>query len=241
MKSPTVSLLALFAISWCAISWSAHADTQEPLDLQVRYGHIHSDYVVNADGTASETHASSTTILQKTALEDSKQSSITYSTSAQTAEVIEAYTLKTDGRRVNVPENNFQMRVNKGYGADSPVYSDRTTLTVVFPDVAVGDTVFLTYRIDQTEPLFPNHYSVRNIYYDQFAVDDLRVRIDYPESLEVSFGAFGMKQREYSDRKGRKTVEWTYSNPDPLKSKRTNWSVIDLDKEVGFAFSTFKD
>ena len=185
MKSSAIPLLVLFAISWCA-----HADTQEPLDVQIRYGHLHSDYVVNADGTASETHSSSTTILQKTALEDSKQSSITYSTSAQTAEVIEAYTLKTDGRRINVPENNFQMEVNKGYGADSPVYSDWTTLTVVFPDVSVGDTVFLTYRIDQTDPLFPNHYSVRNIYYDQFSVDDLRARIDYPESLAVEFGAF---------------------------------------------------
>lgn len=56
------------------------------------------------------------TVLKDTAVEWAKRSSISYSTSAQRAEVIAAYTKKADGRRIDVPRDNYQSEVNSGKG-----------------------------------------------------------------------------------------------------------------------------
>ncbi|MEO8165839.1 MAG: DUF3857 domain-containing protein, partial [Betaproteobacteria bacterium] len=123
---------------------------------------------------------------------------------------------------------------------DSPVYSDFTTLTVVFPDVAVGDTVALSYRLTQTDPLFPGHYSVAQTLFSQVAFDEVRVKFDYPNAMWVQYGVNGMRQVDNSERGGRKTIEWTYANPQPVKRDRKNFSVYDPEREVGFSFTTFK-
>jgi transglutaminase-like putative cysteine protease len=218
----------------------ANAATGDPLELQVRYGRSLSTYVVNVDGTATESHEWAMTVLKDTALEWAKRSSISYSTSAQRAEIVAAYTLKADGRRIEVSKDNYQIEVNRGKGKDSPVYSDISTLTVIFPDLVVGDTVVFSYQLVQTEPLFPNHFSIAQTFSDQGAYDDHRVRFDYPASLWVQYHVRGMKETENSEKNGRKSVEWAYANPKPVKSERRDFSVFDPEKEVGFAFSTFR-
>lgn len=235
MRNNLVGCIALLAL--CHV---AQAATGEPLELQQRYGHYYTTFVINEDGTAVESREWSMTVLKDTAVEWAKRSSISYSTSAQKAEVVAAYTKKTDGRRIDVPKDNYQVEVNRGKGKDSPVYSDITTTTVVFPDVAVGDTVMFSYRLIQTEPLFPKHFSTAQTFSKQTAFDDVRVRFDYPASLWVQYEARGMAEHEKSEQSGRKIIEWRYTNPKPLKSERRNFSVFDPEQETGFAFSTFK-
>lgn len=218
----------------------ASAATGEPLDLQTRFGRYYVTFFINEDGTAVESHEWSQTVLKESALEQSKRASVGFSTSAQKADVIAAYTLKVDGRRIDVPKDNYQVEVNRGKGKDSPVYSDWTTLTVVFPDVAVGDSVVFSYKVTQTEPMFPKHYSTEQMFYNQVAYDDVRVRFDYPASLWAQYEARGMKETENQEKGGRKIVEWNYANPSPVKTDRRDFSVFDTSKEAGYSFSTFK-
>lgn len=235
MKNIVVGLIILLI----AMAEPVFAAKGEPIDLQYRYNHYYTTFQVNKDGTVVESRAWSMTVLKDTALRWMKQSSITYSTSVQHAEVIEAYTRKADGKRIDVPKDNYQTEVNGGKGKDAPVYSDQTTLTVVFPDLAVGDTVVFSFRISQTEPLFPGHFSLAETFGSQDAFDDVRVRIDYPASLWAQYEAHGMKEEEH-EQGDRKVVEWTYANPRPVKNERRDYSVYDPDRETGFAFSTFR-
>ncbi len=235
MKTAFASFFA--ALAFCC---SAYAAAGDPIDLQTRFGYYHATYLIHEDGTAVESHEWSRTVLKETALERSKSASVSYSTSAQKADVIAAYTLKADGRRLDVPKDNYQVEVNSGKGKDSPVYSDWTTLTVVFPDVAVGDKVVFSYKLTQTEPMFPKHYSATQTFYDQVAYDEVRVRFDYPSSMWVQYEARGMKEAINETKGDRKVIEWTYANPKPVKTDRRDYSVFDPDKEVGFSFSTFK-
>ena len=56
---------------------------------------------------------------------------------------------KAEDYRAGQPEQQMNERrrmeeaLNRGRGADSPTYDDTTTMSVLFPDVAVGDTVVL--------------------------------------------------------------------------------------------------
>ena len=219
----------------------AMAAAGDPRDLTSRYGHNHATYVLNEDGTSIESREWSKTVLKEAALAGAKHASISFSTSVQKAEIIEAYTKKADGTRIDVPKNNYQLEVNSGKEKDAPVFSDRTTLSVVFPDVAVGDTVAFSYRIVQTEPLFPGHFSIGEIFSRQVANNDVKVRIEYPAALWVQYNAREMKEVENSERAGRKILEWRYTNPQPVQTDRRDYSVFDPDKEVGVSFSTFKN
>ncbi len=235
MKIRIACLAVLFAC--CGL---AHAAAGEPLDLQSRYGRYHTTITLAENGTAVETYEWSRTILKEAAVRWSKRASVTYSTSVQKAEVLAAYTQKPDGRRIDVPKDNYQLEVNGGKEKDAPVFSDLTTLTVVFPDVSVGDTLVFSYRTTQTEPLFPRQFATTETFSKQSAFDDVSVKIDYPASMWVQYEARGMTQKEGTSIQGRKSVEWTYSNPQPVKSERRDYSVFDPEKETGYSFSTFK-
>jgi transglutaminase-like putative cysteine protease len=219
---------------------SAFAATGDPLELQTRFGYYHATYLINEDGTSVESHEWSKTVLKETALERSKSASVSYSTSAQKAEVVAAYTLKADGRRLDVSKDNYQVEAHSGKGKDTPVYSDWTTLTVVFPDVAVGDKVVFSFKLIQTEPMFPRQYSTAQYFSDQVAYDDVRIRFDYPGSMRVQYEARGMKETANETKGERKIIEWSYANPKPLKTERRDYSVFDTDKVIGLSFSTFK-
>ena len=232
-----INRIIAFVIFTCVGSSAWSAPT--PLDLAQRYGTYHTSYVLNEDGTGTETHEWAMTVLKTQAIEWAKHTSFSYSTSVQTAEVIEAYTKKADGKRIDVPKDNYQLNINKGREKDAPVFSDRDSASLVFPDVAVGDTVVLSYRIKHSEPIFPGHFSVSENFSNQIAYDNVLIEVDYPSSLWLQFSSHDMTQA-VSEVGGRKKVSWTFANPQPVKSLRTNYSVFDPDKEVGYAFSTFK-
>lgn len=231
---------ALWFVSLFTCCMQAPAHAAEQRDLPSRNSKYHTTYVINGDGTATETRDYAITILKESAIGWAKRAHVSHSTSAQKAEVLHAYTLKPDGRRIDVSKDNYQIEVNSGREKGAPVYSDRTSVSVVFPDVAVGDTVAFAYRLTQTEPLFPGHFSVADTFSKQAAFDDVQVRIDYPASLWVQYEARDMEQQEHPESNGRKVVEWRFRNPQPLKSDRRDYSVYDPEKEPGYAFSTFR-
>jgi transglutaminase-like putative cysteine protease len=223
----------------CAgLSLAVHA--AEPLDLPARTAKLHVSYVINPDGSRVETREAAVKVLKPQAVEYAKQTSIGYSTSVEKAEILEAYTLKADGRRLDAPKSNYQLDINKGRDADSPAFSDRTRLSVIFPEVAVGDTVVFKYRVAESEPLFARHFSVDERFNRFNAYDDVQVRIDTPAEMWTQSAVTAMKVVRDEQREGRHVIEWSWSNPAPEKAKRRGYAVYDPDREPGYAFSTFR-
>ncbi|MEO7323207.1 MAG: DUF3857 domain-containing protein [Dokdonella sp.] len=232
---------ALLGLSWlCALVRPALAETDGAPDLASRIGHYDVSFTIKPDGSFIEEREWSLAILKERAVSDAKQASISYSTSIQKADVKAAYTLKADGRRIDAPKSNFQIETNRGQDSHAPVFSDLTTLTVVFPEVAVGDTVVLAYRLTATQPMFPGQFSDRETFWRTQAYDSIDVKIDAPESLAAQYEAPQMKEVRNVVENGRRLIEWTFENKQPQKAKRKDYSVIDIEQEPGFVFSTFK-
>ena len=198
------------------------------------------DYEVKADGRFVETRSYRVKVLKEQAIQEVKQTTVSYSTSIQQIEILEAYTTKPDGRRIDAPKSNFQVEANKGNGDDKPVFSDITTLTAVFPDIAVGDTATFSYRLTATEPIYPNHFSTSEYFTRNAAMDDVRVTITTPVSLWTHYRANDMEEVRNGESNGRRTLEWHFSNPEARKSRRRDYSIYDTDKEPGIEFSTFR-
>ncbi|MBP7253475.1 MAG: DUF3857 domain-containing protein [Alphaproteobacteria bacterium] len=197
-------------------------------------------HMLNAEGADTASYERAIKVLKDTAIESMKQTSISYSTSVEKGEIIAAYTQKPDGRKIEVPKDNYQLEVNSGKdkGA-SPVYSDYTTLGIIFPDVAVNDTLVLQYKITQSEPMFPKHYSDFSNYNRSLIYEDARVTYDYPTSLPIRSEVTGLTEKSNVEKDGRRVITWTYQNKNPVKSKRDGASVFDFGSEPSYIITTF--
>lgn len=229
----------LVFLSFMMVSCAGWADNGGTPDLSTRVDHYYLTYKINPDGTDVQTCEWGLKILKQGAVADAKQASMTYSASTEKLDITAAYTLKADGQRVNAPKDNFQLEVEKGKGSDAPVFSDLATLTVVFPDVAVGDTVVLAYKLTDIKPMFPGQFSVMETFPNTVAEDDVRIRIDAPASLWYQFHAHGMKEM-LTEKDGRKIIDLSYRNAHPVRGIPQDYAIYDSDRLAGYAFSTFK-
>lgn len=234
----------LWPVMACLASLAFHgaqAETSETPEIYTRFTDFSDTYTVAEDGSYVEEAEWTMTILKPQALESSKQAHVGFSTSTQEAEILAAYTVKPDGTRIDAPKSNFQLRTNKGQHDNTPVFSDRSSITVVFPEVAVGDRVHFSYRLITREPLFPGHFSVSSNFSREMAMDSARIRIDYPTSMVVRYTARDMREQVTERPEGRKRIEWVFENPTPVVSHREDFSVYDPEAEPGYAFSTFRN
>src|SRR6202042_836306 len=108
------------------------------------------DIDVSADGTYVEASESALRVLDSRGQKALQQTTLAYVEGLQSLEVHSAYTLKADGEKIMVPENQFL----HGSGAISrPGFEDSKTLTIVFPKLEVGDQVVLVTLLKQKIPL----------------------------------------------------------------------------------------
>ncbi len=221
----------------CAAGTAAELD--DPSERMVQTERYHVEYVINANGSFVENRHWAIKVLKKQVLEHVKEASVSYSTSIQKAEVLEAYTLKPDGRRIDVPKSNYQVQVNGGQEGSGPVFSDVTTTSVVFPELEVGDTVVFAYRLTASKPMFDNHFSVVENFPRSSYFGDVKVRIDAPESLWTQHQAWQLKEVRNETAGGRKVVEWSYQNKAPVKGTGQG-STYDMERHPGLVYSTFR-
>ena len=98
---------AFSAMSLLALAIPAAGAANRPEDWPVRIERESHDYVVEADGRYVETVETATKVLKASGVDYARDDSIGYSTSLQQADVLTAYTVKADGRRIDVPPGNF--------------------------------------------------------------------------------------------------------------------------------------
>lgn len=232
------TLLFVCGMGFMLFTGAAVAQASPDPGPSVRYVYFHDDYLLHADGTAIETRAFATKILRRRAVSDWQTATISYSTSVQKLAKLQAYTLKPDGRRLEVPKSNFQVNVDKGRGKDAPVFSDIKTVTIVFPEVSVGDTLVLSYQLSDTQAMFPGQFSTLMTFPRSEAYDDVRVRFVVPNALWVQFEGRQMAQR-VEEQGDHRIIEWTYQNRNPARTHRRNYSVYDLEADPGIELSTF--
>jgi transglutaminase-like putative cysteine protease len=218
---------------------SALASTEKAQDIASRFTNYSTSYTINEDGSFTENTTWSIKLLKKQAVVEAKQASISYSTSIQKAEVLEAYTLKANGKHVNSPKDNFQITASGGKDKSKAIFSDRTTLTVVFPDVEIGDTVVFHYRLTATEPIFPQHFSESGSFYKNYAYDNLTISFNAPESFKLNYEIRDFKEIKNSVKDKRHEIVWTWQNKEPIINNRSDYSVYNYDEDAGYSISTF--
>ena len=233
-------LAALLLATPVARAQDDDAAAAPPAEDGFKFTKYYMDFLINDDATEDDTFTVGLKILREDAIESAKQYSITYSTSAQRVDVLEAYTLKPDGKRLDVRKDNFQLTVSGGKGSAAPAFSDETTLTIVFPDVEVGDTLSLVYKQKVTDPLFPKQFSHLINFPRDTIYDDARVSYSIPLSLQARFKNLGMTETANHMEKGRRLLAWSFKNPVADKHNAHSVTPVEhVDDDPGVTVSTF--
>lgn len=232
--------ITLILLASCLLSLDAQADDVEYVELKSRFSKWHTIYKINEDYTVERVSELEVKALTDDAANDLKKRHFSHSTSIEKFEVLEAYTVKSDGRKIKVPEDNYQVTINKGNKKGEAIFSDRTKITVVFPEMEKNDSVFMKVKNVETEPMFPKNFSFSEYYWDQIAYDDVKIIIDLPQDMKIRYKAMKMEKKE-EVKDGRKLIVLTYDNKSPIKTKRENYSVWNESEEAGFSISSFED
>ena len=236
-----IYLLCLFVVAALLLSSGARASETkaEPFVGYTKYVRYHTHYDVNANGTHVETHEWALKVLSEQGISSANQSSISYSDRLQHAEILSAYTLKKDGRKIDVPPSNFQEDSSKGKGDASPMFSDIKTKTVAFPDVAVGDTVVMSYKLTQTEATFPGNFSIMETFSKFEAYDDVEISLSAPASLDMRVYNRGVEGGEVPSKDNRHNWTWSYRNKEIALPEAASVSPLDYGPLI--VATTFKD
>jgi transglutaminase-like putative cysteine protease len=190
---------------------------------------------VHPDGSSVEIVHAALQPKNEVAAQQLAQQPTRYAKSRQRVEVLGAYTLKPDGRRLKVDPESIQTEPVPG-APDLSLYDDQRQKVILFPSVGAGDVFVSTVKyIDQ--PYFPGFFTRNFVFNRTVAYDDVRVTVTAPAAMALLTETHGMAFTKR--RAGDKIVyQWQYANPDPLPEKIQ--ALDDHDVAPRFAISSFR-
>lgn len=174
----------------------------------------HADIDVNADGSFVEAAETGLRVLDSRGQKALQQVTLDYTEGLQSLAVVSAYTLKANGEKIAVPEDQML----RGFGATSaPGFEDLKTVTIVFPKLDIGDEVFLTTLRRQIVPLFAGAFTLRKDLSRAAKAQDVQVTLTAPrEGLPLQIEAVGLEGGERQEFAGKYRWVWKFHNDAPV-------------------------
>ncbi|GLO13431.1 hypothetical protein PPUJ20028_20120 [Pseudomonas putida] len=223
-------------MTWCGL---AHAFT-DGTDQSVTLEKIAQTFVVQKDGSFSLDVDSVLLINEERAIKTNAEQPLSYNRSLETLEVLEAYTQKPDGRKVQVDAAHIKEQQELA-SAQAPMFQDSLSKVVIFPEVAVGDRLVLRYQRNRSTPLFPGQFE--DITVPRFhPVGQFALTYDLPQGMPLQADTRGFKASQPATRDGRTVYRWEYVPAARARIEAGAVSYLDYGHYLAVStFSGFKD
>ena len=226
-------LFGVLAVIFCGLfTAQARADYT---DLSLTHEKDIQAYTVNADGSFVLDVERVLRINEERAIKPNAQRSVTYNRTLETLDIVDAYTLKPDGRKVAVTSDQIKEQ-QEAASANAPMFQDSRVKVVIFPDLQVGDRMVLHYQRKRTTPLFPGHFE--DLYApDFYQYEQIRFSYDLPADMPLHADFRGFKASAPATANGRTVYRWDL---EPAQKNRVEeGSVAYIDYGQYLAVSTF--
>ena len=172
-------------------------------------------YDVRADGTYVRESFNSKRVNNQQGVQAAGQVKLSYSTTLQDLEVLEAYTVGKDGKRSDVAADKIFVQQSP-QSAGAPMFDDAKVKNIVFPAVEPGVTLNYRVRITQKIPLFPGAFSMIQVFPRTWDIKAISVTVSAPESMKLFIEAIDLPGGEIKpDKPGTKMWRWTLENAIP--------------------------
>jgi transglutaminase-like putative cysteine protease len=194
---------------------------------------------LHTDRTAESVTTTRIRILGEAALRAMGQQTASYIEGMQTLDIAEAYTEKADGRRVAVDPVSIITR-DEASDLNAVYQRDAKVRTVIFPDLAVGDTTVLKTRLETKAGVFHGQFFHNVVFSSLIPWADSTVRIVAPKDLTLNVAVLGdgIEDRVAEDGDVMRHVI-TYHAAPRLAEEPGATAALDHDPRI--LISTFKD
>jgi len=222
---------------FCLLTLNLAVAAEDGSDRSVTVENDARHYRVDADGSYELRHELVFHIEEERAIKHTAQQSLPYNRTLETLEVIEAYTQKPDGRKVAVSAEQIKEQQQQA-SADAPMFLDSLVKVVIFPEVAVGDRLVLTYQRQRRTALFPGQFE-DTVFPYLYPVRQMSVTYDLPAALTLQADARDFKPSAAPAQSGRKVWRWEYQQDAQPRMETGAVSYADYGQYL--AVSTFAD
>jgi transglutaminase-like putative cysteine protease len=177
------ALLALTLVTGLALT--ARADTPAPL----RRENWSMAIELNRDLTYTETIEQDYVFLTKAGIALADRDLVSFYPKSQRLELVEAYVIRPDGTRIDVPESARFTRPSAA-SQDTPGFTGSETTTVLFPQLEVGSRTHVVWRLTQVTPsVLGFNVAVRPLL--EWPTRHMGVTITAPADLALRFAERG--------------------------------------------------
>jgi transglutaminase-like putative cysteine protease len=157
-------------------------------------------------------------------------------TGFQDADIEEAYTLKRDGTRIDVPSDGFFVTS----GPATKGFADFREKMAVFPNVEVGDEIAIVKTFKQKEPWFKGEFYTDVVFGSLVPTHDVVITVKADTSeLPLYVDMSGLKQGETRTDGDETTWTWTFNNDESVIPEPG--SVAERDNAAHLTISSFKN
>lgn len=230
---PLALFVAVLMPARAAAASALPASDKATPGIEIVRQHVDIDVLPNA--TYSRLDDVAYRVLTEQGRAGSQQITLSYTEGFQSIDVRAAYTLKANGKRIDVDSNSILF----GHGASSqPGYQDTRNVTVVFPDLEIGDQVVLVTLFRQTKPWFDGRFGFSMYFANGVVNDDARITLTAPANdFPLLVDATGVDGGARASSGGRKMWMWSFHNDTAKKPE--SYAVLELSKTAHVSVSSF--
>ena len=195
------------------------------------------DIQVAADGTYTQTNHYEITANNDSAALRVGQTSLPYDSSSQEVHIVEAHTLKPDGKTIPVNPDAIYDQMPSGL-APGAMITDLRVKEIVFPQFAAGDVAVYTVTVATKTSYFPGKFWFSQVFPRSVAFGEVRESITAPRNMPLQVENHGVDFRK-TEKGATITYSWHYSAPTPVAMEYK--PVSPMDSEPRFLVTSFKD
>lgn len=148
-------------------------------------------YTINADSTYDVKSLLKLKINDQQGVDSGSQLPLEYNPDYETLDIIEAYTLKADGKKILVTPDKI-ITSQASSSADAPMFNQNKVKTIVFPDTSIGDTLVLVQK-SHHKPILDKQISITEIIDPSSDIKQAKYTITAPKNLNLQLDYQGMQ------------------------------------------------
>ena len=229
-----MNLLKLILLIISFYSSYAHAEYKPSISDELTKETI----TVNANGSSVIVYENITLIETQSGVEDDSQQDLEYNSKTETLQILEAYTLQTDGKKIKVPKEGIRTTGDTASGG-SPKFSETRHKVVIYPDVKVGSRLYIKYRNVEHTPRFKGQFSTARFFSPHYVYKNFEINLIVNNKLPVQVDTKGMDGGLVSETKEQKIYHYTFKQDSVLPPEEGQTNITDY--APYFTASSFKD
>ena len=174
---------AVFCVMLLLSGVVAQAQTLNTVAAHLKVNSIDLNWRVNVDSTTVYEQAIEREALSEQGAQLATKFAQMYNKNLQRFEVLEAYTLKADGRKISVEKEGMQIQSGITSGGSASSWPDAEIMQITFLDVQKGDRTGWRIRVTTHTPQLPGWASLEEHLMPAAQVDRFTATLEAPQSL----------------------------------------------------------